>query len=189
MRAGAAAQVLNFWQSADDSKRAVDLAAVPYNDQWVLEKGKYCLPATKPSKPTIRDFRPFVVCTPDNYEATKSFYADLGFEVLWDDGSSACEFATGFGEQGFLVTLHHNIQAPLHAMLHFWVEDAGAWFAYMRALGLEERYPGVSITDPVVTEWGWLITYVVDPAGVKLHFAQPHSEANIDFFNAADWLS
>jgi catechol 2,3-dioxygenase-like lactoylglutathione lyase family enzyme len=167
----------------------VILAGVSYIDQWFPKKRRYRLPATKPSKPTIRDFRPFVICTPENFESTKSFYTDLGFKMLWDDGNSACEFATGFSEQRFLVTLHYDIEPPRHAMLHFWVEDAGAWCDYMRALNLEERYPSVAIMDPVVTEWGWLITYVVDPAGVKLHFAQPHSEANKEFFNAADWIS
>lgn len=138
---------------------------------------------TKQKIPTIKDFRPFIICTPENYEATKSFYADLGFEKLWDDGESACEFATGFGEQRFLVTLHYDIEPPQHAMLHFWVEDAQAWYDYMTGLKLEERHPKIKITEPVVTPWGWLITYVADPAGVKLHFGQPHTESNKKFFN------
>lgn len=71
--------------------------------------------------PAIRDFRPFIICTEDNYEATKAFYADLGFTKLWDDGGSASEFATGFKGQRFLVTLHHGIEPPRNAMLHFWV--------------------------------------------------------------------
>ena len=139
-------------------------------------------------RPTIKDFRPFIICTTDNYEATKSFYADLGFQKLWDDDGSACEFATGFDNQRFLVTLHYNIEPPRNAMLQFWVEDAKAWFEYMKARKLEERHPGITITEPVVTDWGWLITYVTDPAGVKLHFAQPYSEANKNFFNDAPWM-
>ncbi|MDJ0710432.1 MAG: hypothetical protein QNJ14_08585 [Woeseiaceae bacterium] len=138
--------------------------------------------------PTIKDFRPFIICTADNYEATKSFYTDLGFEKLWDDGQSACEFATGFASQRFLVTLHHDIEPPRNAMLHFWVQDAQAWFDYMKVLKLEQRHAGVKITEPVVTEWGWLIAYVADPAGVKLHFAQPHAEQNKTFFDNAPWI-
>ena len=133
-------------------------------------------------KPKIKDFRPFIICTPDNYEATKLFYTDLGFEKLWDDGNSACEFATGFDNQRFLVTLHYNMEPPKNAMLHFWVEDAKEWYDYMCELQLEERHPSIKITEPVVTEWGWLITYVADPAGVKLHFAEPHSESNKKYF-------
>ncbi|MDJ0917213.1 MAG: hypothetical protein QNJ05_05565 [Woeseiaceae bacterium] len=144
---------------------------------------------TNMALPTIKDFRPFIICVDDNYEATKSFYSAMGFQKLWDDGKSACEFATGFGSQRFLVTLHHGVEPPQHAMLHFWVSDAQAWFDYLKGLRLEERFAGTKVTDPVVTEWGWLITYVADPAGVKLHFAQPHSPSNRDFFNDAPWMN
>lgn len=138
--------------------------------------------------PKIRDFRPFIICDPDNYEATKSFYTDIGFEKLWDDGQSACEFATGFGAQRFLVTLHHGLQPTTNAMLHFWVDDAQAWYDHLQNLNLAERHPTVVVTAPIVTDWGWLITYVADPAGVKLHFAEPHSEENKSFFREAPWM-
>jgi catechol 2,3-dioxygenase-like lactoylglutathione lyase family enzyme len=139
--------------------------------------------------PNVKDFRPFLICNPDNYEYTKAFYTDLGFRQLWDDGDSACEFTTGFGNQRFLVTLHHGLEPTRNAMLHFWVEDAKAWYDHAAKLKLEERYPGVTITTPAVTDWGWLITYVTDPSGVLLHFAEPHSEDNKAFFNNAEWIA
>lgn len=139
--------------------------------------------------PRIRDFRPLLICNPDNYEATKGFYTDLGFEKLWDDGKSACEFSTGFGDQRFLVTLHYGLPVTHNGMLHFWVEDSQAWYEYIAGLKLEERYPGVKVTAPVVTDWGWLITYVADPSGLKLHFAEPHSEENKAFYNSAPWMT
>lgn len=138
--------------------------------------------------PRIKDFRPFVVCTSDNYETSKAFYTDLGFEKLWDDGNSACEFATGFADQRFLVTLHRGLEPARNAMLHFWVENAGAWYQYMAELKLEERYPEITITKPVLTDWGRRITYVADPSGVKLHFAEPCSDENKKFFNSASWM-
>ena len=138
--------------------------------------------------PTIRDFRPFIMCGPDNYETTKSFYTDIGFQKLWDDESSACEFATGFAEQRFLVTLHLNIELPRGGMMHFWVDDAQAWYDYLMGLGLDRSYPMVVITPPVITDWGWFITYVADPSGLKLHFAEPHSDEVKAFFRAAPWI-
>lgn len=69
--------------------------------------------------PKIKDFRPFIICNPDNYEPTRSFYADLGFEKLWDDGGRACEFATGFRDQRFLVSLHHGLEPTINGMMHF----------------------------------------------------------------------
>ena len=139
--------------------------------------------------PKIRDFRPFIICTPHNYEATRSFYTDVGFEKLWDDGSSACEYATGFGSQRFLVTLHYDLQPTTNAMLHFWVDDAEDWYDYLQGLDLQRRHPAVVVTPPVLTEWGWRVTYVADPAGVKLHFAEPYSDDNRAFFREAPWMN
>lgn len=138
--------------------------------------------------PKIKDFRPFIICTPDNYETSKSFYSEIGFEILWDDGQSACEFATGFGNQRFLLTLHHDLEPTRNAMLQFWVESAQDWYEYLTELEVAERYP-VTITAPVEVPWGWLITYVADPSGAKLHFAEPHSEGNREFFNSAPWMN
>lgn len=138
--------------------------------------------------PEIKDFRPFIICTPDNYALTKCFYADIGFQKLWDDGSSACEFDTGFNGQRFLVTLHYNIEPPQNAMLHFWVESATAWYEYLSRIVDEKNHESVTVTSPVATAWGWFITYVVDPAGVKLHFAEPLSEENKDYFDQPNSL-
>ena len=142
--------------------------------------------------PAIRDFRPFIICNEANFEPTKAFYADLGFETLWDDGESACEVATGFSSQRFLITLHHGPQfeakPPYPGMLHFWVDDADAWYEYMSELKLEEKYARVVITPPVLVPWGWRITYVADPSGLKLHFAEPHDEDCKAFFRDAPWM-
>ena len=77
---------------------------------------------------------------------------DLGFRKLWDDGGSACEFATGFASQRFLVTLHHGLEPTRNAMLQFWVDDAQAWYDHLQSLQLEGRYPGVKIDAGAV--WG-----------------------------------
>ena len=136
--------------------------------------------------PEIKDFRPFIICTPENYEETKAFYSDLGFEKLWDDESSACEFSTGFASQRFLVTLHYNIEPPKNAMLHFWVSSAADWYEYVNKIVQENKHANVTVTPPVLTDWGWLITYVADPAGVKLHFGEPQTNSNKEFFDETD---
>ena len=60
---------------------------------------------------------------------------------------------------------------------------------HLTSLDLEVRFPGVIITPPVVTAWGWLITYVVDPCGQKLHFAEPHHDDVKAFFGKAPWMA
>lgn len=125
-----------------------------------------------PELPAIVKFQPFIICTPDNYEATKAFYSDLGFEKVFDNESDACSFMIGPDGPQFLVTLHYNLEPPKNAMLQFRVEDAQAWYDYMMELKLDVRHPRITITPPRMTDWGWYITYVADPAGVKLHFGQ-----------------
>jgi catechol 2,3-dioxygenase-like lactoylglutathione lyase family enzyme len=112
------------------------------------------------------------MCTPDNYNETKAFYRDLGFECTFDNERDACGFNPGLTDTELLVTLHFGIEAPKNAMIQFRVDDAQAWYDYMMELELDQRHPSVTITPPVLTDWGWYITYVADPAGVKLHFGQ-----------------
>ena len=99
---------------------------------------------------------------------------------------------------GFAVTTKYLHNALDYLLIHTpYDQETQQWMLkiqYRRARGsmeelrLEERFAGVRITEPVITEWGWLITYAADPAGVKLHFAEPHSDANKSFFNDAPWI-
>jgi hypothetical protein len=137
--------------------------------------------------PKIKDLRPFVICTPDNYEPCKRFFLDLGFEILWD-GENVCEFATGFGDQRFMLTLH-IMDKPVNAgVLHFWVENVDEWHAYVKDLKLEEKDYDCKIAEPAVAKWGWRIMYVWAPSGLLMHFAEPHSDENKKFFNSASWI-
>ena len=137
--------------------------------------------------PTLKDFKPFLGYGPEDYERAKAFYLDLGFKLLWD-GGNACEFDTGIGQR-FLVTLHHGLKRSSAGMLHFWVESVDAWDAYLKPKKLDEKYPGVKIDKPTITEWGWRILYVWDPGNYLLHIAEPHSDENKAFFNSAPWLA
>ncbi len=137
--------------------------------------------------PPIKDFCPFLGYGPDDYEAAKQFYTDIGFTKLWD-GGDACGYDTGIGHR-FLVTLHHGLDRSSAGMMQFWVERVDDWFHYLKPMELDRKYPGVKLAEPCVAAWGWRIFYVWDPGGWLLHFAEPHSEANRRFFNAAPWLT
>ena len=43
-------------------------------------------------------------------------------------------------------------------------------------LQLSEKFEGTKVAAPKLMPWGLLITYVWDPAGVLLHFAEQPSE-------------
>ncbi len=122
----------------------------------------------------ILDFKPFV---PSNdYGVSKAFYEYIGFKVNWDDGE-VCEIDTGFGYRFLLLPKNHNNYAH-SLMLHFMVPSAQDWYEWFKRLNLDEEFPGVRFAEPKLQPWGLLITYVWDPAGVLLHFAErPEGDA------------
>ncbi len=141
------------------------------------------------SAPALKDFRPFLGYSPEDYERAKSFYLDLGFAMNWEsDAKNVCEFDTGIGQR-FLVSLHLGGDLRAKAgMLSLWVENVDDWQQFLAPKKLEEKYPGVKVAEPTITEWGWKILYVWDPGGYLLHIGEPHSEANKAFFGNAAWL-
>ena len=117
---------------------------------------------------TISDFKPFV---PSNdYRISKAFYKRIGFSINWDDGE-VCEVDTGFGFRFLLLPRNHNNYAH-SLMLHFMVDSAQAWYDHFVNIQLVERFTGAKVAKPKMEPWGLLITYVWDPAGVLLHFAE-----------------
>ncbi len=137
--------------------------------------------------PLIKDFRPFLPSGKNGYEESKNFYQDLGFKMLWTS-PEVSEFDTLCGHR-FLLSSNENKHLGENLMLQLWVESADDWFQYLQSKNLEEKYAGTKIAEPNIMPWGWKITYAWDPAGVLLHFAEPHSEANKDYFSKVEWLA
>ena len=120
----------------------------------------------------IKDFKPFV---PSNdYEVSKSYYECMGFKINWDAGE-VCEIDTSFGYRFLLLPKNHNNNAH-SLMLHFMVDSAQQWYEHFKSVGLEEKFKGTKVALPKLEPWGLLITYVWDPAGVLLHFAEDPNE-------------
>ena len=118
--------------------------------------------------PTIYDFRPFV---PSNdFARSKAFYEHLGFVINWTQ-EDICEVDTQFGYRFLLSAKNHNNYAH-SLMLHFVVDSAQAWFDHFAEVGLAEAFPEVTVSPPAMQPWGLVVTYVHDPAGVLLHFAE-----------------
>ncbi len=116
----------------------------------------------------ILDLKPFV---PSNdYELSKAFYETLGFKLNWDNGE-VCEIDTGFGYRFLLLPKNHNNYAH-SLMLHFMVTSAQEWYERLDSLDLVGQFPNSKLAAPKLEPWGLLITYVWDPAGVLLHFAE-----------------
>ena len=140
----------------------------------------------KPVMPMMKDFRPFLGYSPEDFGPAKAFYQELGFKLLWDS-DNACEFDTGIGQR-FLVTLHHGLDRSNAGMLSLWVSSVDEWQAYLKPMQLDKKYRGVKVAEPTITQWGWRILYVWDPGGYLLHIGEPHSEENKTYFDKAAWL-
>lgn len=138
----------------------------------------------KQKTPVIRDFRPFLPSGKNGYEESINFYQDLGFTMLWTS-TEVSEFDTGYGYR-FLLSSNENKHLGENLMIQLRVESADDWFEYLKAKNLEEKYPGIKIAEPNLMPWGWKITYVWDPAGVLLHFAEPHSKESVAYYENAE---
>lgn len=120
----------------------------------------------------IQDFKPFV---PSNdFAVSKSFYECMAFTINWDDGE-VCEVDTNFGYRFLLLPKNHNNYAH-SLMLHFMVNSAQDWYDHFNNVQLSEKFEGTKVAAPKLMPWGLLITYVWDPAGVLLHFAESPRE-------------
>ncbi len=57
-------------------------------------------------------------------------------------------------------------------MLHVTVADAQACYDQVASLVESNTFPDVRVRAPKQESYGALVTYVTDPSGVLLHFAQ-----------------
>jgi uncharacterized glyoxalase superfamily protein PhnB len=59
--------------------------------------------------------------------------------------------------------------------VHIRVQDARSWYERASTLLASQAYPGAQVQSPVQEQYGALVTYVTDPSGVVLEFAQVYS--------------
>ena len=118
--------------------------------------------------PAANDLKVFVPAK--DFALSKRFYAALGFHANWEEGDLA-ELEIG-GVRFLLQNLYEPTWAG-HFMFHARVDDAAAWARHARAVIASGDYPGTKVEGPREESWGFRVTYVWDPSGVLLHFAEP----------------
>lgn len=127
----------------------------------------------------ILDFKPFVPS--NNYEESKAFYEYIGFKINWNS-DEVCEIDTTFGFRFLLLPRNHNNYSE-SLMLHFWVNSAQEWYEHFNDLKISEKFKGTKVSEPKLMPWGLIVTYVWDPAGVLLHFAESPKETETETEN------
>ncbi len=111
--------------------------------------------------------RPFVPSK--DFELSKRFYADLGFEVVpLGDGVAHVHI----GDFAFLLQNYYVEAWAGNFMMHILVTNLDDWWSSLSRLDLERRYGVRAPSEPKMQDWGLRVAYVVDPSGVLWHFAE-----------------
>ena len=97
-----------------------------------------------------------------DFELSKRFYRDLGFNIPWSSDALAYLYA---GNCSFLLQDIHGRDIAEPFMLHLLVEDVAAWWRLVGEQRLAERY-GVPAEPPADRPWGVREFVLSDPGGV-----------------------
>ncbi|HEY3890041.1 MAG TPA: VOC family protein [Caulobacteraceae bacterium] len=110
---------------------------------------------------TIKSLRPFVPAK--DFQASKSFYRDLGFELLHDSPDLAVLL---LGATTFLL---QNFYAPGCAenfVVQLVVTDVEAWWRKLQPLDLASRHRVRAPVPPKPMPWNATVLFLFDPSGV-----------------------
>ena len=123
--------------------------------------------------PTASDVNIFVPTM--DFSQSIGFYDAMGWAVNWraeDDSLAELELANC----RFYLQNYYNEEWANNFMLHITVDDARAWWQHASG-GIENGgYQNARLRDPGEQPYGTLVTFVCDPSGVLLHFAQYHNQ-------------
>jgi hypothetical protein len=111
--------------------------------------------------------RPFVPSK--DFDLSKRFYADLGFEVASLGDGVAEVHIGGFA---FLLQNYYVEAWAGNFMMHLLVTNLDDWWARISSLDLVSRYGIRAPTEPKMQPWGLRVAYVADPSGVLWHVAE-----------------
>ncbi|MCW3090955.1 MAG: glyoxalase [Ferruginibacter sp.] len=115
---------------------------------------------------TAMSIRPFIGAK--DYEISRSFYRDLGFEevILFPD---MCLFKTD--RIGFYLQNAYVKDWIDNSMIFLEVDDVDRYWKELSVLDLASRYQGVKLTPIRNYDWG-RECFLHDPSGILWHFGQ-----------------
>ena len=101
-----------------------------------------------------------------DFDLSKRFYQDLGFELAWDSDDLA---TLRTGEDAFLLQKFYSKEHADNFMMHLLVDDVEAW--WRRAKDVAAKY-GVKAAPPEDRPWAQRAFTLIDPTGVLWWIAQ-----------------
>jgi catechol 2,3-dioxygenase-like lactoylglutathione lyase family enzyme len=117
--------------------------------------------------PTITDQRVFLP-TRDLAQSI-DFYRRMGWQVRFQDENLAL---MELGASHIFLQKYYQKEWADNTMVHLVVDDAASWREVAERVKIEGGFGDVRIRAPQREAYGALVTHVIDPAGVLLHFAQ-----------------
>jgi catechol 2,3-dioxygenase-like lactoylglutathione lyase family enzyme len=103
-----------------------------------------------------------------NFEISRSFYRDLGFEET-TLGPSMSVFKSG--SHAFYLQNAYVKDWVDNTMVFMEVDDVARFWEELTALNLPEKYEGVKLVPVRTLDWG-KECFVHDPSGVLWHFGE-----------------
>jgi predicted enzyme related to lactoylglutathione lyase len=120
-----------------------------------------------PMKSRATSLYPFVPSGRD-FAASLAFFAELGFDTLWQhDGLAGLRFGGAY----FIL---QDIDVPewqKNQMITFEVDDLDLYWSEIEAKDLVGRFAGVRTRPPADFPWGREV-HIIDPGGVCWHVRQ-----------------
>ena len=122
-----------------------------------------------------QDIKPFVGCY--NFEGSRDFYLAIGFTLNWEQEDLA---ELELGDSRVFLQRYYQKDWCNNTMLHITVDDAQAWHERIANVIATQKFAsapgGPRVNEPKEEPYGALVTYVWDPSGNLLHFAEPLNE-------------
>jgi hypothetical protein len=114
----------------------------------------------------VDDVRHFVPAS--DLARSRAFYVALGWRELWTDGSLVL---LELGGHRLMLQDHYHREWAEHSMITVAVLSAADWHAHVEQVLATGEYGDARVEPPKEEDWA-TVTYVWDPSGVLLHFAQ-----------------
>jgi hypothetical protein len=116
---------------------------------------------------TLTDVRPFIGSK--DFDTSRAFYEALGWKTDYLDDQLTL---MANGDHRFYLQRYYQKDWLENTMLHLSVADAAACHARIAAVLASGVYGEARVAPPKQEDYGALVTYVWDPAGVLLHLAE-----------------
>ena len=117
-------------------------------------------------KGEVRSIRTFIGAK--DFELSRSFYKDLGFE---ESEISADMSYFSIGRFGFYLQKYFVKKWVDNSMIFMEVQDAQETYEHVESLQLHKRYKGVRLTLVKEEDWG-KECFLHDPSGILWHFGE-----------------